>query len=61
MASEFQRRKVAGVFQAMGVWNSDGFLDEEGFDALAQRWMDIRGTAPGEPVHDALHTVMTGW
>ncbi|WP_283136609.1 EF-hand domain-containing protein [Rhizohabitans arisaemae] len=52
MASGFQRRKIAGVFDAMDV-DGDGFLQEADFIALAKRWA---GT--GRP---RMAAVMLGW
>jgi Ca2+-binding EF-hand superfamily protein len=60
MASELQRRKVAGVFTAMDV-DGDGFLEAEDFRALAQRWTAVRGLAPGDPGHARLTEIMMGW
>ncbi|MET0136531.1 MAG: EF-hand domain-containing protein [Kibdelosporangium sp.] len=56
MASDLQRRKVAGVFEAMDA-NGDGFLDESDFSALADRWTAVRG--PGD--HERLRATMLGW
>lgn len=42
MASEFQRRKIAGVFHAMDV-DDNGFLEQSDFETLTARWVDIRG------------------
>ena len=46
MATDFQRRKIAGVFKAMDDDN-DGHLDESDFRALTKRWTTIRGGEPG--------------
>ena len=54
MASELQRRKVAGVFSAMDV-DGDGFLEQEDFEALARRWSAIADDGPG------LTEIMMGW
>ncbi|WP_169952564.1 EF-hand domain-containing protein [Microbispora sp. H11081] len=56
MASEFQRRKVSGVFRAMDV-DGDGRLTEADFQALAHRWTAVAG--PADP--ELLASVMTGW
>lgn len=56
MASEFQRRKIAGVFGAMDV-DGDGFLEEADFAALTARWIAIRGAGD----HTRLTAVMMGW
>jgi len=60
VASEFQRRKVAGVFKAMDV-DQDGFLEEEDFEALTERWVGIRGYEPGSAEYDRLRSIMMGW
>jgi Ca2+-binding EF-hand superfamily protein len=60
MSSDFQRRKVAGVFNAMDV-DGDGFLTEGDFRALTDRWTAIRGWAPGTEGHEKLTGVMMGW
>lgn len=56
MASEFQRRKIAGVFDAMDA-DADGFLEEADFAALTARWVAIRGTGD----HARLSAIMMGW
>lgn len=56
MASEFQRRKVSGVFRAMDV-DGDGRLTEADFQALARRWTAVAGSVDPE----RLNSVMTGW
>jgi Ca2+-binding EF-hand superfamily protein len=56
MASEFQRRKIAGVFHAMDV-DGDGFLEKEDFAALTARWTAIRGA--GGDIR--LAEIMMGW
>jgi Ca2+-binding EF-hand superfamily protein len=56
MASEFQRRKIAGVFKAMDV-DGDGFLRESDFAALTARWTAIRGA--GDDAR--LTAFMMGW
>jgi hypothetical protein len=60
MASELQRRKVAGVFEAMNV-KGDGFLTKADFEALSDRWTGLRGWAPGSPGYLRLNTIMMGW
>ncbi|WP_307795731.1 EF-hand domain-containing protein [Amycolatopsis sp. 195334CR] len=58
MSSEFQRRKIAGVFHAMDA-NSDGLLEEADFEALTARWLAVRDR---DPERDALlRTIMMGW
>ncbi|HZE30598.1 MAG TPA: EF-hand domain-containing protein [Actinoallomurus sp.] len=56
MASEFQRRKIAGVFTAMDV-DGDGLLRESDFAALTARWTAIRGVGD----HTRLTAIMMGW
>jgi Ca2+-binding EF-hand superfamily protein len=60
MASEFQRSKIAGVFDPMDA-DGDGFLQEPDFAALAARWTAIRGAAPGSADHTRLTSMMMGW
>jgi Ca2+-binding EF-hand superfamily protein len=60
MATELQRRKVAGVFNAMDV-DEDGYLEKEDFEALAARWTRVRGLATGDPEHARLTGIMLGW
>ncbi len=60
MASEFQRSKITGVFDAMDA-DRDGYLTEHDFAALTDRWTAIRGAAPGTPAHDLLTSIMMGW
>ncbi|MEV6908574.1 EF-hand domain-containing protein [Amycolatopsis sp. NPDC051071] len=42
MSSDLQRRKISGVFAAMDL-DRDGFLEEQDFQALADRWARLRG------------------
>lgn len=56
MASELQRRKIAGVFTAMDA-DADGHLDAGDFAALAARWSGVR--VAGDP--GRLSEVMLGW
>lgn len=60
MASGFQRRKVAAVFEAMDAAGR-GHLVEGDFEALAQRWTTQRGVLPGSARHALLNRVMLGW
>ncbi|GHF47367.1 Ca2+-binding EF-hand superfamily protein [Amycolatopsis bartoniae] len=60
MASEFQRRKITGVFDAMDS-EDRGFLVERDFEALAARWTALRGVAPGSEQYVRLRTIMLGW
>lgn len=56
MASDFQRRKIAGVFEAMDT-DGDGFLRKGDFVTLTDRWIAIRGTAD----RVRLTSIMMGW
>lgn len=60
MASEFQRRKIEGVFRAMDV-DGDGFLEQWDFEALRDRWTRLRGVGPGSAGYAQLDAVMMGW
>jgi Ca2+-binding EF-hand superfamily protein len=60
MASEFQRRKVAGVFTAMDK-DRRGHLVQADFEALAARWTAVRGRPPGSFDHERLRGIMVGW
>jgi len=60
MASDFQRRKISGVFGAMDA-DHDGFLTEADFRALTTRWLDVRGTDAGTPEGERLAAIMMGW
>ncbi|WP_410644627.1 EF-hand domain-containing protein [Amycolatopsis sp. lyj-346] len=60
MASDFQRRKISGVFGAMDA-DGDGFLTETDFRALTARWLGLRGTDAGTPAGQQLAAVMMGW
>jgi Ca2+-binding EF-hand superfamily protein len=56
MASEFQRSKITGVFEAMDA-DGDGYLTESDFRALTARWVALRG----EGDHTRLAEIMMGW
>jgi Ca2+-binding EF-hand superfamily protein len=60
MASEFQRRKISGVFTAMDA-DGDGFLEASDFEALTARWTGMRGFTPGSDGHARLGAIMMGW
>jgi hypothetical protein len=60
MASEFQRRKILGVFDAMDT-AARGFLIEDDFAALAERWTTLRGLVPGSEQYERLRAIMLGW
>jgi Ca2+-binding EF-hand superfamily protein len=60
MASEFQRRKISGIFGAMDA-DDDGYLTESDFRALTARWLDLRGTDGSTPEGQKLTMIMMGW
>lgn len=60
MASEFQRRKVAGVFEAMDD-DDHGYLTKDNFEALAARWTSLRGLSPDSEPYAQLRSIMLGW
>ncbi|GAA1676721.1 EF-hand domain-containing protein [Kribbella yunnanensis] len=60
MATDFQRRKVAVVFEAMDA-DGNGYLDESDFEALTERWVGLRGWAPGTADHERMRSIMMGW
>jgi Ca2+-binding EF-hand superfamily protein len=60
MASDFQRRKIAGVFTAMDA-DGDGFLEASDFEALTARWTGMRGLTPGSEGYIRLGAIMMGW
>jgi Ca2+-binding EF-hand superfamily protein len=60
VTSEFQRRKVAAVFHAMDA-DDNGFLEEDDFEALTERWVSIRGWQPGSPGYERMRAIMMGW
>jgi hypothetical protein len=59
MASEFQRRKITGVLDAMDT-NDDGLLEQSDFQALADRWTTLRGLRPGSAEFESLTSIMLG-
>lgn len=60
MASDFQRRKVSGVFDAMDR-DGRGYLTQADFQALAARWTNLRGVEPGSDHYARLEAIMLGW
>jgi Ca2+-binding EF-hand superfamily protein len=56
MASDFQHRKIARVFQAMDA-DGDGYLTEGDFRALTTRWITLRGDGD----QTRLTAIMMGW
>jgi Ca2+-binding EF-hand superfamily protein len=60
MASDFQRRKIAGVFHGMDA-DHDGYLEEEDFEALTERWMGIRAWEPSSEDYERVRSITMGW
>src|SRR3954471_15240798 len=60
MASEFQRCKVAGVFEAMDA-DRNGYLEESDFESLTERWVALRGWQPGTTDYERMRAIMMGW
>ncbi|MCR6486680.1 EF-hand domain-containing protein [Amycolatopsis sp. OK19-0408] len=60
MASDFQRRKISGIFGSMDA-DDDGYLTESDFQALTTRWLELRGTDGGSPEGEKLSAIMMGW
>ncbi|TDD62649.1 EF-hand domain-containing protein [Kribbella antibiotica] len=60
MATDFQRRKVAGVFAAMDA-DGNGYLEEADFQALTERWVGLRDWEPGTADYDRMSSIMMGW
>ncbi|WP_433004005.1 EF-hand domain-containing protein [Kribbella sp. CA-294648] len=60
MASEFQRRKVAAVFEAMDA-DGSGYLEESDFETLTERWVGIREWQPGSAEYERMRAIMMGW
>lgn len=56
VASEFQRRKVAAVFEAMDA-DDNGMLEERDFEALTERWVNIRAWQPGSTGYERMRTI----
>lgn len=60
MASDFQRRKVAGVFAAMDA-DGDGFLERDDFEALAARWTGLRAWMQDSDDYQQMRETMMNW
>jgi Ca2+-binding EF-hand superfamily protein len=60
MASDFQRRKVAGVFAAMDM-DKDGFLEKDDFEALAARWTGLRAWMQDSDEYQQMRETMMSW
>lgn len=60
MASDFQRRKIATVFDAMDT-DGDDHLVEGDFLSVTERWTAIRHCEPGSPEHELIRSILMGW
>lgn len=60
MASGFQERKLKGMFAAFDA-DSDGYLREEDFRALVERWSRLPGVGPGTELRTRVETLLMGW
>ncbi|GLW74838.1 calcium sensor EFh [Kitasatospora phosalacinea] len=60
MASEFQRYKLTSVFHALDT-DGNGYLDEEDFRALADRWRRLPRVAADRELAARVERVMLGW
>lgn len=60
MASAFQERKLRGMFAAFDA-DSDGYLREEDFRALVDRWVALPGVEPGTELRERVESLLMGW
>lgn len=60
MASTFQERKLKGVFAAFDA-DGDGYLREEDFRALVDRWSRLPGVGPGTELRTRVEALLMGW
>ncbi|MFD7736462.1 EF-hand domain-containing protein [Kitasatospora phosalacinea] len=60
MASEFQRYKLTSMFRAFDT-DGNGYLDEEDFRALADRWGQLPRVAADPELAARVRRVMLGW
>jgi Ca2+-binding EF-hand superfamily protein len=60
VASDFQRRKIGGVFGATDA-DVDGFLEASDFAAVTERWIGIRGWEVGSQESGRMDQIMMGW
>jgi Ca2+-binding EF-hand superfamily protein len=60
MATDFQRRKIAGVFEAMDA-DGNGYLEESDFESLTERWVGLRGWQRGTADYERMRAIMMGW
>ncbi|MEU6120414.1 EF-hand domain-containing protein [Streptomyces sp. NPDC047123] len=60
MASQFQQDKLQAMFAAFDA-DSDGYLREDDFDALAARWGQLPGVEPGSELRARVEEICMGW
>ncbi|MFD7541440.1 EF-hand domain-containing protein [Streptomyces sp. NPDC059819] len=60
MANAFQELKLKGMFAAFDV-DGDGFLREEDFAALVDRWCRLPAVGPGTELRAQVETLLMGW
>ncbi|MCE3031118.1 EF-hand domain-containing protein [Streptomyces sp. CMSTAAHL-2] len=60
MASEFQERKLRGMFAAFDA-DGDGCLREEDFRALVARWSRLPAVGPGTELRARVESLLMGW
>ncbi|MYT69163.1 MULTISPECIES: EF-hand domain-containing protein [unclassified Streptomyces] len=60
MASAFQERKLRGMFTAFDT-DGDGYLREDDFRALVNRWLQLSAAAPGTDLGTRVQTLVMGW
>ncbi|MFJ4675885.1 EF-hand domain-containing protein [Kitasatospora sp. NPDC088783] len=60
MASEFQRHKLTSMFHAFDT-DRNGYLDQQDFRALADRWKQLPRVAAEPELAARVERVMLGW